>query len=392
MKRAYFGALALAGVVHSGCTFYTACPTPAPAAAAGSNASGNGTGGSNGTGGGNGNGGTSITTGGNEPTGEWVNETFNLAALASECGNVSFLSAKPDEDMLIVGIAQRGLFSKASDAGEWTALGQGKGSAEIVNRTTGITYDPEHRQTFWENGIYNANGVYRTDDNGETFVDLPINHNDGLAIDFSDPDRLTMLTSGHEQSKILNKSQDGGKTWQSIGENLPEAANTCPHVMIIDAETYLLGCGTYGGGKGALYRTVDGGDSWDKVNDIASAAQPLLASDGTIYWAAEGDAGLVRSSDQGETWDGPFGAKELIGFTPAELPNGQLAMFGANRMVVSSDSGETWQAVSAQVPYAPSGFTYSATRKAFYVWHWTCAGPVPDDAIMAYDFDWEAAP
>src|SRR5699024_4055646 len=128
MKRAYFGALALAGVVHSGCTFYTACPTPAPEAAAGSKARGIGTGGSNGTGGGNGNGngGTSITTGGNEPTGEWVNETFNLAALASECGNVSFLSAKPDEDMLIVGIAQRGLFSKASDAGEWTALGQGK--------------------------------------------------------------------------------------------------------------------------------------------------------------------------------------------------------------------------------------------------------------------------
>jgi photosystem II stability/assembly factor-like uncharacterized protein len=199
-----------------------------------------------------------------------------------------------------------------------------------------------------------------------------------------------MLTTGHEQSKILNKSDDGGKTWQAIGDKLPEAANTCPHVMIIDAQTYLLGCGTYGGGKGALYRSVDGGESWDKVNDIASAGQPLLASDGTIYWAAEGDAGLVRSSDQGETWEGPFGAKELVGFSPVELPNGKLAMFAANRIVVSSDKGETWQAVSAPVPYAPSGFTHSATRKAFYVWHWTCAGPVPDDALMAFDYDWEA--
>jgi hypothetical protein len=201
---------------------------------------------------------------------------------------------------------------------------------------------------------------------------------DATDVDFSDA-RHGLASCAFSSAMT---TADGGLTWSLRATGLQQSP-VFAHARSA-SELYLARVG--------LYRSVDGGDSWDKVNDIASAAQPLLASDGTIYWAAEGDAGLVRSSDQGETWDGPFGAKELIGFTPAELPNGQLAMFGANRMVVSSDSGETWQAVSAQVPYAPSGFTYSATRKAFYVWHWTCAGPVPDDAIMAYDFDWEAAP
>ena len=111
MKRAYFGALTLAGVVHSGCTFYTACPTPAPPAAAGSSVNGNGgngtgTGGTSGNGNGNGNGGTSITTGGNEPTGEWVNETFNLGSASKRDARTSGVSSRADDMDTVVSCAE----------------------------------------------------------------------------------------------------------------------------------------------------------------------------------------------------------------------------------------------------------------------------------------------
>jgi hypothetical protein len=68
--------------LSSACTFYTDCPDiPPPASAGGSGATG-GTGGTGGTAPG------SVSVGGEPPEGEWVNETFNLTDLSSECGNV----------------------------------------------------------------------------------------------------------------------------------------------------------------------------------------------------------------------------------------------------------------------------------------------------------------
>src|SRR5215510_14970547 len=108
------------------------------------------------TGGGTSGGGTGAT---------WTNATANLAGLNSECGNMSFLSARPDRDMLIAGIALKGLWAMNAGATSWTQLGQGAGSAVITNRPSSITYDAAHPDTFWESGLYNGAGAYRTDDN-----------------------------------------------------------------------------------------------------------------------------------------------------------------------------------------------------------------------------------
>jgi len=43
--------------------------------------------------------------------GNWVNVTSNLAGMASECGNMTYVSAKPNEDLVIAGVAQRGLWA-----------------------------------------------------------------------------------------------------------------------------------------------------------------------------------------------------------------------------------------------------------------------------------------
>src|SRR5262249_12710779 len=102
----------------------------------------------------------------------WTPVTENLAGTPSECGNVSLVSAHPDRDMVITSVAQHGLWAGENGASSWTPLGTGPGSAKIINRGSTIVYDPDHQDTFWESGIYNAGGVYRTDDNGTTFRQL----------------------------------------------------------------------------------------------------------------------------------------------------------------------------------------------------------------------------
>ena len=137
-------------------------------------------------------------------TGSWIPVTANLAGLPSECGNLSLLSVRPDRDMLTVSVALRGLWASENGAVVWTPLGMGAGSATITNRGSSIVYDPDHPNTFWQSGIYNGGGVYRTDDNGVTFRQLGnVTHSDAVSVDLTDPQRLTLLSAGHEQTALF---------------------------------------------------------------------------------------------------------------------------------------------------------------------------------------------
>jgi photosystem II stability/assembly factor-like uncharacterized protein len=308
--------------------------------------------------------------------------TGALANMTSECGNMSNLSAKPDEDLLIAGIAQLGLWA-SRDGGAWQAMGTGDGSAPITNRTSAIVYDPVVSTRFWESGIYNAGGVYETTDDGMTFSALgTVHHCDLVSIDFTDPNRQTLLAGGHEETQTVYLSTNGGTTWTNVGGGLPATAE-CTNPLIIDSQTFLVGCTNSG-----IYRTTDGAVTWTQVTKSGGSSAPLRASDGTIYWAGSA-SGLTSSTDEGQHWTDPVGTGTLTGVHPIELPGGTLATLSTQSVVVSSDRGTTWSPASTALPYGDAvGLVYSSQRKAFYIWHFTCAnGPVlvPTDAIMRFD-------
>ncbi len=332
------------------------------------------------------------------PAGQWANETSNLAGLGSECGNLSTLSSKPDEDMLIAGIAQQGLWASKNGGGSWTRLGTGAGSASITNRTSSIVYDPDHPQTFWESGIYNAGGVYKTADDGATFAALGnVTHNDSISVDFTDPQRQTLLAGTHEQSGHLYRSVNGGSTWTDIGPNLPSGTGFSSQALVIDAQTHLVGTYTYsnsGGGLG-IFRTTDGGQTWTQVFSSPVENRPLMMSDGTIYWSLAGNGGLAKSTDKGATWQKTVGQGVLVTSAPIALPDGRIASLGPKTVMLSADCGTSWHAVSTTLPYSPIGVVYSPYEKAFYVWNFDCNGksnpddPVLQNAVMRFDFDYQ---
>jgi len=366
-----------------GCTVVTSCPTTQPS----QNNSGNGGGSS---GGGSSTGGSIGKTG--LPPADWTNATANLAGKASECGSMSFVSAKPDEDLLIAGVSLDGLWSSTDGGMSWQAMGAGKGSDMITNRTSAIVYDPMSPMKFWESGLYNGGGVYLTEDDGQTFAQQgSVTHSDLVAIDFGDPDRKTMLSGGHEASRDLNLSTDGGKTWSKTGMGLPDNTN-CTRPLIIDSQTFLVGCGGYGGGVTGIFRSEDGGKTWNAASSLGGAANPLRASDGAIYWTSP-DTSLGRSTDDGVTWMQVTGKNVILSLSPVELPDGRIAAVAPVGVVVSPDQGMTWQLATAALPFNdPIGLAYSAQQRAFYIWHFQCNNAVPDDAIMRAAFDYEAKP
>src|SRR5258706_4135842 len=252
---------------------------------------------------------------------QWVNVTGNLADMPSECGNLCLLSAVPGQNKITAGIARRGLWQTMDGGATWTPLGQGAGSDVIVNRPSRILYDPTNANVFWESGIYNSFGFYQTTDGGRTFRHLgSAKHNDYVSVDFSDPRRRTLLAGGHEQSRTVWKSVDGGQTWTNIGTTLPEGTKFSSNPLLIDAFTYLVNASGWGKGTGGVYRTTDGGTTWSQVSTLEADGAPLVASDRSIYWPLMYDRGVIRSTNQGQTWTQVCGPSVIKGSKIGELP------------------------------------------------------------------------
>ncbi len=303
--------------------------------------------------------------------------------MPSECGNMSLLSARPGSPMVIAGVAQKGLWANTAGT-TWTQLGTGAGSDTITNRPSSIVYDPLNSAIFWESGIYNSGGVYKTTNGGSTFTRLgTVAHNDYVSVDFTDANRQTLLAGGHEQSQTIYKSTNGGATWTNIGPNFPANTKFTSNPHIINSQTYIVNAQGYGGGNPGLYRTTNGGTSWQLVNANGPVGAPLVTSTGVIYWANGGS--LLKSTDGGATWTSV--GSGLGGYPPVELPDKRLASIsGGNNIVVSADGGATWSAVGPTTPYRAWGFVYSATRQAFYIWLLDCGTVVQPNAVMKLDY------
>jgi photosystem II stability/assembly factor-like uncharacterized protein len=377
--------IALLTALASGCTFYTACPDQGPAKP------GN-TGGSSGNTGGSGDGGDSTSAGasGNETLSPWVNVTSNLAGLSAACGNLSLVQAKGER--VLAGVAAVGLWSTDDRGDTWTQIGQGEGSEEIDATPSALTFDPEHPETFWMSGIYGGHGVWRTDDDGETFRILGnVRHNDVVSVDFTDPDRQFLIVGGHESTQKMWRSTDGGTTWEDIGANIPSDARVSSYPHVLNSSTVLLGAAGYGPGKAGIFRSTDSGDSWTRVSSSGGLGRPLIASTGTFYWAGE-DGSVVKSEDEGETWEEVLEMGSVSGITSLlELPDGRFAtLTRANGIEIWADEFEAVTQVTERTPFSPPGFTYSDAAKAFFIWHMDCGTKVLDDAIMRADFDYEA--
>lgn len=333
--------------------------------------------------------------------GSWENATANLAGMASECGNMAYMSARPGDAGVIAGIAHKGLWARSPTATAWTQIGQGSGSESIINRPQQFVYDPLDSKTWWESGIYNSFGVYRTDDDGATFATLGLgpganlpNCCDSLSIDFTDPRRQAMLAGNHETGQHLFFSSDGGAKWTDIGSRLPANSGNAAYPLVLNTRTFLIG--TWQAAGSGIFRSTDGGTTWTQVSTVPMRSNPLIVADGTIYWLADSNLGAVRSTDQGLTWT-TIGATILTSSTGGliELPDGRIAGLGLDtstregHVVVSADRGVTWKPILSILPIAATGLLYSNADAALYAWHWTCVNdgdPVATDAIQRLKF------
>jgi photosystem II stability/assembly factor-like uncharacterized protein len=327
-----------------------------------------------------------------------VNATGNLAGTPAGCVNLGKVLAQPCSSRIVAGVEGAGLFA-SDDAGKsWQALGTGPGSAAITNSVTNIVFDPAHPEVSWETGIRGSGGLYRSSDNGATYLELgKLTFTQTVSVDFNDTERQTLLTGAHGMQQQVFHSSDGGQSWDNVGLTLPADGYHAETPLVLDSKTYLIGGNRGGGGsESGIYRTTDAGAHWSPVGSVQvnHFGVPLRTSDGAIYWPLYATGGMAKSTDQGLTWN-KLAEPTLRGVSPIELPDASVVTIGIDHLVRSTDGGATWKPIGEPLPFELVGdgatLTYSAATKTFFVSHSDCAsGTVTPDAIVSAGFD--AAP
>lgn len=278
-----------------------------------------------------------------------------------------FLSLKPAAFCMTALLIAQTLLSQPYDPSlfnsmKWRMIGPHRGG-----RTVGAVGVPGQPNVFYI-GVNNG-GVWKTTDYGRTwspiFDDQPTGSVGDIVVSPSNPDIIYVGSGEGLQRPDLSvgdgiyKTTDGGKTWsylglkdaQQIGGMAIDPAN--PNRVFVAALGHPYGPNAERG----VYRTTDGGKTWDKVlykDENTGAIQVLIdpKDPNIIYadmWAGRQgpwengawngpQSGLFKSTDGGNTW------KQLTkGLPTTQQGLGRIgfcvAPSNTNRMYATVDAG-----------------------------------------------------
>ena len=181
-------------------------------------------------------------------------------------------------------------------------------------------------------------GVWKSSDGGRTWesIGLPESGAIGsLVVHPRDPDLLYVAALGHPFGKNLERgvyrSADGGGTWENVlflndstGAVSLAMDPTNPRVLYAgmwraERKPWTL---ISGGPEGGLYKTTDGGDTWEKLGGglpqgiVGKVTVSISRSNPDRVFAmveAEPGNGLYRSDDAGRSWNFLNGESQLAG-------------------------------------------------------------------------------
>ncbi|MEO7965295.1 MAG: glycosyl hydrolase, partial [Gemmatimonadaceae bacterium] len=206
---------------------------------------------------------------------------------AMTSGRVMSIAVQPNNPGVIyIGTASGGLWKSTSGGAQWTPVMDKEGSYSIG----WVTIDPVHPNVVWvgtgernaQRSVAYGDGVYRSDDAGRSWKNVGLKNSEHIGriiVNPKDPNIVYVAAQGPVWAaggdRGLYKTTDGGKTWEQV---LKISENTGVSDVVMDPRSPDVLVATAwqrrrhfftlidGGPESAIYRSTDAGKSWSKVN------------------------------------------------------------------------------------------------------------------------------
>ncbi len=229
------------------------------------------------------------------------------------------------------------------------------GGAEISTGVLGIEFDKTKGK------------IYKTEDGGENW--RSVWEGDNLVrfvlFDPTNPNVMYASTGIFDREAFndvgvgLLKSTDGGETWFQINNGIPNSEGNrfvgFLEMHLTNPQILFAASGNNARGQGGVFRTTNGGASWEKVlsGDIFTIVTFSPSNPNVIY--AGSASAFYRSDDGGDTWQrfwkpgegcwGPPGVRAGIPISAVVDPDDPYTLFANNYNggnFKSTDGGQTW--------------------------------------------------
>ena len=250
-------------------------------------------------------------------------------------GRVVAVAGDPNDPMTFYFGACAGGVWKTNDGGTyWQNITDGFLNVSAVGAVAVSASDPNviyvgTGEACLRANVCHGDGVYRSTDGGETWAHLGLeetHHIGKVRIHPDNPDVVYVAAMGHaygpNEERGVFRSSDGGKTWEHVLRKSADAGAV--DISMDPNNPRILFAAIYqtrrypwinvsGGPDSGLYRSTDGGDTWEDISDKPGLPEGLMgrmgvsispAKSGRVWAMIESKkGGLFRSDNGGDTWE-----------------------------------------------------------------------------------------
>jgi photosystem II stability/assembly factor-like uncharacterized protein/flagellar hook assembly protein FlgD len=258
---------------------------------------------------------------------------FRSIGPAVNSGRISDLAIHPkNKSVWYVATASGGLWKTINAGNTFDPIFDNEKSFSIAC----VKLDPTNSHVVWvgtgennnQRSVAYGDGVYKSEDDGKSWKNVGLTkseHIGNIAIHPKNGNVVFVAAYGPLWSaggeRGIYKTTDGGKNWKQvlkvsentgfnevhIDKNNPDIMYACAHQRRRHEWTYISG-----GPESALYKSTDGGETWEKVGGgfpggelgrIGLAISPVNTD--LVYAIVEGKEdvkGFYKSTDRGASW------------------------------------------------------------------------------------------
>ena len=220
---------------------------------------------------------------------------------ANMMGRIAAIDASnKDYRKVLIASASGGVFKSDNAGVTWESIFDKYGAGSIGS----VKFDQNDLNTIWVGTGESANrnssawgdGIYKSTDGGKTFSNMGLKSTHQIAEIEIHPKNSSIVYAaavghlwGYSGERGLFRTLDGGNSWEKVLGGLPDDGKTgCTEIIFHPTNPDIMFAGFYhrlrqpasfvsGGEEGGLFKSTDGGKSWRKVtNGLAKGKSGMI--------------------------------------------------------------------------------------------------------------------